>query len=69
VNTAQHCLDQAEECRRLMKVAHSEAEAYALKILARSWLGLAGQIDRYITLMRAQRGFISAEDPGGVGPP
>jgi hypothetical protein len=55
MNNAQHCLDQSAECRRLMKLAESEAEAYALKVISRSWLGLAGQIDRYDTLMREQR--------------
>jgi hypothetical protein len=66
MDTAQHCLGQSAECRRLMKLAHSEAEAYALKHLARTWVGLAGQIDRYIKIMREQRGF-SAEDSGEQG--
>jgi hypothetical protein len=52
---AQHCLNQSEECRRLMKLTRSEAEAYALGLLARTWAGLAGQIDRYNALMREQR--------------
>ena len=51
---AQHCLNQSAECRRLMKLALSEAEAQALKNLARSWAGLAGQIDRYNALVRDQ---------------
>jgi hypothetical protein len=55
MDSAQHCLDQSAECRRLMKLAGSEAEAYALKHLARSWRGLAGQIDRYNELMRNRR--------------
>jgi hypothetical protein len=32
--------------------AQSEAETLALKFISRSWLGLAGQIDRYNELMR-----------------
>jgi hypothetical protein len=44
---AQQCLDQSAECRRLVKLAESEAEAQLLKNLSRAWLGLAGQIDRY----------------------
>jgi hypothetical protein len=52
---AQHCLNQSAECRRLMKLARSEAEAYSLALLARSWSGLAGQIDRYNTLMREKQ--------------
>jgi hypothetical protein len=51
----QQCLNQSAECRRLIKLAGSEAEAYALGLLARSWSGLAGQIDRYNTLMREER--------------
>jgi hypothetical protein len=55
MDSAQHCLNQASECRRLMKLAQSEAEAQALKNLARGWSALAGQIDRYNALMREQR--------------
>jgi hypothetical protein len=54
MDSAQHCLDQSAECRRLMTLAQGEAEAYALKLLARSWSGLAGQIDRYTALVRQQ---------------
>ena len=56
MDSAEHCLDQSAECRRLMKLAQSEAEAYALKHLARSWLGLAGQIDRDNAIVRKHRG-------------
>ena len=38
-----------------MKLAQSDAEAYSLALLARSWSGLAGQIDRYNTLMREEQ--------------
>jgi hypothetical protein len=55
MDSAQHCLDQSAECRRLMKSAQSEAEARALKVICRSWLGLAGQIDRYDALVRNRR--------------
>jgi hypothetical protein len=54
MDSAQHCQDQSAECRRLMKLAQSEDEAQALKILSRSWTGLAGQIDRYNALVREQ---------------
>src|ERR1700730_14495602 len=54
MDSVQHCLDQAAECRRLMKSARSEAEAKALKEIALSWTRLAGQIDRYHALMREQ---------------
>jgi hypothetical protein len=72
MDSAQHCLDQSAECRRLMKVAQSEAEAYALKHLARSWSGLAGQIDRYNALVRQQRSVVRKffpEGPREQGPP
>jgi hypothetical protein len=55
MDSAEHCLDQSAECRRLMKSTESEAEAHALKHLARSWSGLAGQIDRYNAIVRKRR--------------
>jgi hypothetical protein len=59
MDSAQHCLDQSAKCRRLMKLAQSEDEIHTLKILARSWVGLAGQIDRYNALVREQsRGVV-----------
>jgi hypothetical protein len=72
MDSAQHCLNQAAECRRLMKLALSEAEAQALKNLSRTWSGLAGQIDRYHALMREQRRAVRKvlpESPGEPGPP
>ena len=54
MDSAQHCLDQATDCRHLVESARSEAEAQALKNLARTWVGLAGQIDRYNALVREQ---------------
>ena len=60
MDTPQHCLDQSAECRRLMKAAHSEAEVYSLELLARTWATLAGQIDRYIKILREKRGFVRA---------
>jgi hypothetical protein len=38
-----------------VKSAQSEAEVRALKFISRSWLGLAGQIDRYNALVRKRR--------------
>jgi hypothetical protein len=70
MDTAQHCLDQSAECRGLVQLAQSEAEAYALRLLARNWSGLAGQIDRYNALMREQRrGVRSADGPREQGSP
>jgi hypothetical protein len=72
MDSAQHCISQSAECRRLMKLARSEAEAQALKNLSRAWSGLAGQIDRYNALMREQRRVVPKFAPGGPseqGPP
>jgi len=55
MDSAQHCHDQAKECRRLAKLAQSDAEAKLLKELAHSWSRVAGQIDRYQSLKREQR--------------
>jgi hypothetical protein len=55
MDSPQRCQDQSAECRRLMKLAQSEAEAQILKNLSRSWSGLAGLIDRYNALVREQR--------------
>jgi len=54
MDSAQHCLDQAAECRRLMQSATDSAEADVLENLSKSWLRLAGQIDRYQALKRDQ---------------
>ena len=55
MDSAQHCLDQSAECRRLMKLAQSEVEAKVLKNLSQNWSRLAGQIDRYNELVRNRR--------------
>ena len=62
MDSAQHCLDQSAECRRLVQLAQSEAEAQALENIARSWSGLAGQIDRYNALVRQQRRVRSPDE-------
>jgi hypothetical protein len=55
MDSAQHCLDQSAECRRLMKLAQTEVEARVLKNLSQSWSRLAGQIERYNELVRNRR--------------
>jgi hypothetical protein len=55
MDSAQHCLDQSAECRRMVKLAQSEVEVRALKEISRSWLRLANQIDRYDALVRNRR--------------
>jgi hypothetical protein len=54
MDSPQHCLDQSAECRRLVKLTQSEAEAEVLRNLSCSWTRLAGQIDRYNALVRDQ---------------
>jgi hypothetical protein len=51
MDSAEHCRMQSEECRRLLAFAKNEAEASALTYLSRTWLMIAGQIDRYIEIM------------------
>jgi hypothetical protein len=52
MDNAEHCQIQAQECRRLLALPQSEAAAQVLKNLSRSWVMIAGQIDRYAALMR-----------------
>jgi hypothetical protein len=54
MDSSQHCLDHSAECES----AQSEAETLALKFISRSWLGLAGQIDRYNELVRKRRAIV-----------
>jgi methyl-accepting chemotaxis protein len=54
MDSAQHCLDQAAECRGLIKTTKSEEEAHVLRNIAESWSRLAGQIDRYNAALREQ---------------
>jgi len=49
-----YCRQQAAECRRLSKLATIKAEAQILRNISHSWARLAGQIDRYNTLLREQ---------------
>ena len=65
MDSSQHCFDQSAECRRLMELSQSEAEVQALKNLARTWSGLAGQIDRYKALMREQCRVVRKFSPDG----
>jgi len=54
MDSAQHCLDQAAECDRLIRSAQSEAQAQLPRNLSSSWSRLAGQIDRYNAALREQ---------------
>jgi hypothetical protein len=55
MDSADHCRDQLAECRRLLLLAHSEAEATVLKLLVRSWRMIANQTDRYVELVGARK--------------
>ena len=55
MDTADHCRDQLAECRRLLPLAHSEAETTVLKLLVRSWRMTANQTDRYVELIDARK--------------
>jgi hypothetical protein len=54
MDNAEHCQIQAQECRRLLALPQSEAAAQVLKNLSRSWVMIAGQIDRYAVIMREE---------------
>jgi hypothetical protein len=59
MDSAQHCQDQAAECRGLIKKTQSKDEADILKNICSSWSRLAGQIDRYSAIVREQRRMVS----------
>jgi hypothetical protein len=52
MDSAEHCRVQAEECRRQLALAQNEAEISILTYLARSWVMIAGQIDRYVEIVK-----------------
>jgi hypothetical protein len=50
MDSAKRCRDQSEECLRLTQSAQSETEARILRDLARSWVRIANQTERYVNL-------------------
>jgi hypothetical protein len=54
MDNAEHCQIQAQECLRLLDLPQSEAAAQVLKNLSRSWVMIAGQIDRYAVIVREE---------------
>ena len=52
MDTAERCRLQSAECRRLMELAQSEAEAAALRNLVRSWTLIANQTDQYADIVQ-----------------
>jgi hypothetical protein len=70
MDSAEHCRIQAEECRRLLALAQNEAEASVLKYLARSWVGIANQLDRYVEIVKGGRlGKSKGPSQDGSRPP
>jgi hypothetical protein len=56
MDTAEYCRRQALECRRLLRLPQSEAQAQVLKNLRNSWVRLANQADLYAEIVRRERG-------------
>jgi hypothetical protein len=54
MDNAEHCQIQAQECRRLLALTQSGAAAQLLKNISRSWVVIAGQIDRYAEIVREE---------------
>jgi hypothetical protein len=52
MDSAERCRAQAEQCRRLVPLAQSEAEASMLKNLSNTWVMLANQTDQYAEIMK-----------------
>jgi hypothetical protein len=55
MDSAEHCRAQAEECRRQRALAQNEAEISILTYLSRSWVMIAGQIDRYVEIGKKEK--------------
>jgi hypothetical protein len=55
MDSTEHCRSQLAECRTLISLAQSEAEATVLKLLIRSWGMIANQTDRYAELLDARK--------------
>jgi hypothetical protein len=55
MDSTEHCRSQLAECRRLISLAQSEAEATVLKLLVRSWGMIANQTDRYAELIEGRK--------------
>jgi hypothetical protein len=56
MDNADYCRRQAQECRRLLRLLQSAAQARALKNLCHSWVRLANQADLYAQVVKRERG-------------
>jgi hypothetical protein len=52
--TSTHCRKEAVECRRLAAQATTEAEVSLLLDMAKCWMRLANQTDRYFVLVKGR---------------
>jgi hypothetical protein len=56
MNDVDYCRRQAQECRRLLRLPQSEAQAQVLRNLCNSWVRLANQADLYAEIVRREGG-------------
>jgi hypothetical protein len=61
MDNADYCRRQAQECRRLLRLSQSEAQAQVLGNLCNSWVRLANQVDLYAEIMRRERALKEIE--------
>jgi hypothetical protein len=52
MDNAEYCRLKAQECRRLLGLPQSEAQAQLLRNLSQSWVRLANQADLYRDIVR-----------------
>jgi hypothetical protein len=52
MDNAEYCRLQAQECRRLLGLPQSEAQAQLLRNLCQSWVRLANQAELYRDIVR-----------------
>jgi hypothetical protein len=50
--SSESCRAQMQECKDLLSLAGSQAEATVLNLLIRNWRNIANQTDRYAELVR-----------------
>jgi hypothetical protein len=55
MDSEKRCRDQLDECRRLLPLAKSEAEATVLKNLVRSWKIICNQLALYESIMASRK--------------
>jgi hypothetical protein len=61
MDDADYCRRQAQECRRLLRLPQTGAQAQVLRNLCNSWVRLANQADLYAEIVRRERGSEKSE--------